>query len=155
MTTMDHVKDQAQEQAGVLAGRAKGLIVGQIDERSTQIGQTLTGNSQTIREIGDQLRERGETPAARLADTAADKLEQFGYYLTETDGERLVADLENLARRQPLLTLAAGLTLGLLAARLLKASASERYAYYGQRRYTEEFNDRPSSRNPSLRYYED
>lgn len=143
MTTIDDVKDQAQEQAGALAGRAKGLIIGQIDQRSTEVGNSAIDHAQSIREIGDQLRGKGQNPAATLADTIASKLEQAGFYLSESDGERIVADAEALARRQPLLTLAAGVAAGVLAARVLKAGASKRYVAYGQK---------PLARS---RYYED
>lgn len=143
MTTIDEVKDQAQEQAGALAGRAKGLIIGQIDQRSTVVGNSAIDHAQSIREIGDQLRVKGQDPAANLADTIASKLEQAGFYLSESDGERIVADAEALARRQPLLTLAAGVAAGVLAARVLKAGASKRYVAYGQK---------PPARS---RYYED
>jgi hypothetical protein len=143
VTTIDQVKDQAQEQAGALAGRAKGLIIGQIDQRSTQVGSSAIDHAQSIREIAEQLRGKGQSPAANLADTIASKLENAGFYLSESGGERIVADMEALARRQPLLTLAAGVAAGVLAARVLKASASARYAAYGQKPYT------------GSRYYED
>lgn len=155
MSTIDQVKDQAQEQAGVLAGRAKGLVIGQIDQRSTQVGNSAIDHAQSIREIGDQLRTKGQAPAADLADTIATKLEQAGFYLSESDGERIVADMEALARRQPLLTLAAGVAAGVLAARILKAGASERYKTYGQRPYTERFNENAGYNRGGSRYYED
>lgn len=127
MTTMDQVKSQAQDQAGELAGRAKGVVIGQIDQRSTEYGDTIVTHATNLRQLGDSLRNQGQDASAKLADKAADKLEQLGYYLCETDGERIVADMERLARRQPLLTLGAGILAGALAARLLKASAAERY----------------------------
>ena len=151
---MDQVKNQAQEQAGALAGRAKGMIVGQIDQRAGDIGATIATHAQNIRSVSATLREQGQDSTARLADTAADRLEQFGSYLSTTDGERLIADLENIARKQPLLTMGAGLALGILAARLLKASASERYLYYGQQPYTERYNENAPGM-ASMSYYED
>lgn len=149
MSTIDEVKTQAQEQAGAFSGRAKGLIIGQIDERSTQAGQSVVTQAQNIRSIADSLRAQNQEPAAKLADAAADRLEQFGYYLAETDGDKLVADLEEIARRQPLLTIGAGALLGILAARLLKASATQRYQYYA--------NQPPAQRRSarSMSYYED
>ena len=134
MTTMDQVKTQAQAQAGELAGRAKGMIIGQIDERSTVYGEMMVTHATTIRELGESLRARGQDSTASLAETAADKLEQLGYYFSETDGERIVVDLERLARKQPLLTFGAGLLGGMIAARLLKASATRRYERYADNR---------------------
>lgn len=147
MTTIDEVKSQAQEQAGALAGRAKGLIIGQIDQRSTDLGQTVVTHAENIRTIADSLRNQGQEPTAKLADTAADRLEQLGYYLAENDGEKLISDVEDLARRQPMLALGAGVLLGFLGARLLKASASQRYQYY-----TQQAAGRGAA---SMSYYED
>ena len=153
MTTIDEVKHQAQDQAGELAGRAKGLIIGQIDQRSSDIGQTLSTHVQSIRTVGQTLREQGADAPAKLADTTADRLEQFASYLSTTDGERLVADAEALARKQPMLTMGAGLTLGILAARLLKSSATERYRQYASPPYPQTL--RPSAYDGPASYYED
>lgn len=156
MTTFDQVDNRSANGAGELAGRAKGMVIGQIDERSTQLGTTVLDHAQNVRDIGDQLRTKGQDQAAKLADTVAAKLEQTGFYLSETGGDRIVADMETLARRQPLLTLAAGIAAGILAARLLKASASERY--YARRPYVEQFNEnaRTGTRDAAgSRYYED
>ncbi|GAC1389123.1 MAG: hypothetical protein NVS1B6_19530 [Steroidobacteraceae bacterium] len=160
MATLDEVKTQAQTQAGELAGQAKGVIIGQIDQRTREVGQTITTHAESIRTIGDSLRGQGQEAPARVADMAASRMEQFGYYLVETDGERIIADLERLARKQPLLTMAAGLALGILGARLLKASASQRYQTYGQDSYgnraagSMSYSTPPSMPN-SQSYYED
>ena len=156
MTTFDQVDNRTATGAGELAGRAKGIVIGQIDERSTQLGTTVLDHAQNVREIGDQLRAKGQDQAAKLADTVASKLEQSGFYLSETGGDRIVADMEALARRQPLLTLATGIAAGILAARLLKASASQRY--YAQQPYVERFNENaisPTRGATASRYYED
>lgn|GEM_PF-5119140 len=158
MTTMDQVKTQAQEQAGELAGRAKGVIIGQIDQRSTEAGDTIVTHATNIRQLGDSLRSQGQDSTAKFADTAADKLEQLGYYLSETDGERLVADAERMARRQPLLTLGIGLFAGIIAARLLKASATQRYQYYtDQQPFAQEINQTSyqNSYGRNAAYFED
>ncbi|MBC5815271.1 MAG: hypothetical protein GIW97_01910 [Candidatus Eremiobacteraeota bacterium] len=154
---MDQVKTQAQEQAGELAGRAKGVIIGQIDQRSTEFGDTIVTHATNMRQLSDSLRTQGQDSTAKLADTAADRLEQLGYYLTETDGERIVADAERLARRQPLLTLGVGLLAGVIAARLLKASATERYQYYSARPTGDAFNQSSyqNSYGRNAAYYED
>jgi len=93
VTTIDEVKSQAQEQAGAVAGRAKGLIIGQIDQRSTDFGQNVVTHAENIRSIADTRRSQGQEPTAKLADTAADRLEQVGSYLAETIGEKMVVDL--------------------------------------------------------------
>jgi hypothetical protein len=56
-----------------------------------------------------------------------------GDYLKGASGDRILRDVEDFARRQPMLVAAAGLALGFAASRFLKASSSRRYesAYRG------------------------
>lgn len=86
---------------------------------------------QNLRSMGDNLRNQGQDGTARLVDMAADRLNTFSTYLTTTDGDRIVHDIEDAARNQPLLTASLGLVAGVTAARLLKAGASHRYRTYG------------------------
>ena len=62
-----------------------------------------------------------------MAEQVADRAESFGSYLRDADGERLLRDVEDVARRQPWLVAAGGLALGFAASRFLKASSSRRY----------------------------
>jgi hypothetical protein len=62
-----------------------------------------------------------------VAEQLADRAESFGSYLRHANGERLLADVEAFARRQPWLVAAGGLALGFAASRFLKASSSRRY----------------------------
>ena len=51
----------------------------------------------------------------------------MGDYLKDASGDRILRDVEDFARRQPMLVTAAGLALGFAASRFLKASSSRRY----------------------------
>jgi hypothetical protein len=117
--TVDEVKDKAQ-----------GFIIGQIDAGSKQFGGLLENKIESIRTVGDTLRERGETGPSQVAGMAADRLGAVAAYFSNTGGEQIVADVEGLARKNPLLTIGAGVVAGLFAARLLKASAGHRYEKY-------------------------
>jgi len=69
--------------------------------------------AQDVRKVAEQLRgQRKDTPA-RVADEVADRAESFGAYLRDADGERLLRNVEDVARRQPWLVAASGLALGL------------------------------------------
>jgi hypothetical protein len=125
VTNVDEIKD-----------KAKGVVIGQIDRRTTDIGNVVGGHVENLRSMGDSLRGQGQDGTARLVDMAADRLNRVSAYLTQTDGDRIVHDLENVARTQPLITAAAGLVLGVTAARLLKAGASQRYRMYGEQNPT-------------------
>ena len=118
---------QAQEKAGEAAEQAKGQLRTQLDQRSTQAGEQVTGTASDIRSVADQLRQQGKDQPAKLAEQAADRAERLGSYLTESDPDRLLGDIEDLARRQPWAVVAGGLFLGFAASRVLKASSSDRY----------------------------
>jgi hypothetical protein len=82
---------------------------------------------QDVRSMAEQLRSQGKDTPARVAEQVADRAEWFGSYLRDADGERLLRDAEDVARRQPWLVAAGGLALGFAASRFLKASSSRRY----------------------------
>ena len=105
----------------------------QIDRRSTDAGSMIREHADNLRQMSENLRDQGQQATANLVDGAAGRLESLSSYLTDTDGERIVHDVENLARSQPIVTATVGLAAGFLAARLLRASATQRYQSYGQR----------------------
>jgi hypothetical protein len=130
----DQVKDQVRDKAqlaqdkttGAL-GQARGRLRDQVDQRSTQAGDQVQSAAQDVRKVAEQLRGQGKETPARVAEQVADQAESFGSYLRDADGERLLGDVEAVARRQPWLVAAGGLALGFAASRFLKASSSRRY----------------------------
>lgn len=121
------IAGQAQEKAGEAAQQAKGQVRTQVDERSTQAGQQVTSTASDIRSVADSLRQQGQDKPAQLAEQAAQRAEKLGSYLTESDADRIMHDVEDFARRQPWAVVAGGLFLGFAASRLLKASSTDRY----------------------------
>ncbi len=126
MTNVDQIKD-----------KARGMIIDQIDRRTTDLGNTVSEHVSNLRNMSETLRGQGQPATAVLLDTAASRLDTLSNYLRNTDGDRIVHDLESIARSQPLATAAVGFAGGLVAARLLKASASQRYRAYGNTSYGE------------------
>jgi len=135
-------KDQAQEKAQQAAGQAKEQaqqVAGQgkdraktlVDERSTQAGEQVSTQASDIRTVGQKLREEGKEGPAKIADQAADRAERLGGYLKDSNADRILQDLEELGRKQPLAVMFGGLALGFAASRFLKASSSERYEQRG------------------------
>ena len=125
--TAHEVAGQAQQKAQEAAGQARDQIRSQIDRRSTHTGERVSSHAQSLRSVGDQLRERGEHQPAKLADQAAERLERAGSWLTESDADRILGDVEDFARKNPWAVMAGGLVLGFAASRVLKASSSDRY----------------------------
>jgi ElaB/YqjD/DUF883 family membrane-anchored ribosome-binding protein len=121
------VAGQAQEKAGQAADQARAKVREQVDQRSTEVGQKVTSNASDMRSVADELRKQGKDGPARVAEQAADRVERAGSWLTESDGDRILRDVEDFGRKNPWAVAAGGLAIGFLASRLLKASSSERY----------------------------
>jgi hypothetical protein len=145
-STTDQVKDQVKEKAQVAQdkargamGQARGRISEQVDQRSTQAGERIAGTASDVRSIAQELRNQGKDAPANLAEQVAGQADRVGDYLKGASGDRILRDVEDFARRQPMLVAAAGLALGFAASRFLKASSSRRYESgfqgYGDRGY--------------------
>jgi hypothetical protein len=121
------VASNAQDKAKEAAGDARGRVREEVDRRSTEIGGRVGSSAGDARSVADELRKQGKDTPARYVEQAADRAERLGSYLERSDGERIVRDVEDLARRNPWAVAAGGLALGFVASRMLKASSGERY----------------------------
>jgi len=121
------VGQQAAEKGREAAGAARGRAREQVDQRSTQAGEQLSTVAQDARTVAEQLRSQGKEQPAKLAEQAAERVERVGSYLKDSDSDRILSDVEDFGRRQPLAVAAGGFVIGLLASRFLKASSSDRY----------------------------
>jgi ElaB/YqjD/DUF883 family membrane-anchored ribosome-binding protein len=121
------VAGQAQDKAREAAGQARGRASQEVDRRSTQAGEQVSSNASDARSVADELRKQGKDTPARYVEQAADRAERLGGYLQESDGDRILRDVEDFARRNPWAVAAGGLVLGFAASRMLKASSGERY----------------------------
>jgi ElaB/YqjD/DUF883 family membrane-anchored ribosome-binding protein len=121
------VASQAQDKAKEAAGQARGRVSDEVDRRSTQVGERVGGATSDARSVADELRKQGKDAPAKYVEQAADRAERLGGYLQDSDGDRILHDVEDYARRNPWVVAAGGLVLGFAASRMLKASSSERY----------------------------
>src|ERR687884_343498 len=121
-------KDTAKEQAQ----QAKDTV----KEQAQQVASV----SDAMRSMGEQLRSQGSDMPAQLVHQVANQTEQLGRYLRDSDADRILRDVEDFGRRQPWVVAAAGLALGVAAARFLKASSKRRYeqSTYGGGTYARE-----------------
>jgi hypothetical protein len=133
-STTDQVKEQvrdkaeaAQDKARGALGQARGRLSEQVDQRSTQAGERVAGSASDVRSIAEELRRQGKDGPASLAEQLAGQADRVGDYLKGASGDRILRDVEDFARRQPMLVAAGGLVLGFAASRFLKASSSRRY----------------------------
>jgi hypothetical protein len=138
-STTEQVKDQvrdkaqvAQDKARGALGQARGRFSDQVDQRSTEAGERIAGTASDVRSIAGELRSQGKDTPANLAEQVANQADRVGDYLKGASGDRILQDVEDFARRQPMLVAAGAFALGLAASRFLKASSGRRYqASYG------------------------
>lgn len=136
--TADRAKEQVQQQAQVAqekvqetADTVRSRVREQVDQRSTQAGGQVRSTAQALRSTAERLREDGQDQPARAAERAADQAEKVGGWLERSDADRILHDVEDFGRRQPLALAAVGLALGFAASRFLKASSRTRYTGVG------------------------
>ena len=137
--TKDKAKEQVQEKAQQVteraqegAGQAREKVRQQVDERSTQAGQQVQSAAGDARSFAEHLRSQGKDAPARYAEQAADRAERLGGYLERADGDEILRDVEDFARRNPWAVVAGGVALGFTLSRMLKASSGERYRQAGR-----------------------
>jgi hypothetical protein len=127
---------QIQEKASEAKTQTRERLREQLDTRSTRAGEQMTSTATALRRSAEQLRSEQGEQQAKIVDQVADRVERFGRYLTETDGNRMLNDVERIARERPWLVAAGGSVLGFFAARFTKASSSRRYEQNGGGRYS-------------------
>lgn len=115
------------------AGRDAGESVGHLAERATDIGirqadrgrqQAASGIDQvakTIRRVSTDMQIE-QPQIANVALGAADQAERIAQYLRETDARQIIGNVEDVARRQPLIFLGGAFLLGVAASRFIKAA---------------------------------
>jgi hypothetical protein len=123
----DRVVQQAGEKTSEVKEQARAKLRDQLQERSTDMGRQLSSVGGAVNEAAQKLRDDGNTSAADLTERAGEKVSQLATYLEHADGDRMLRDLEDLGRRQPMVAVAGGLVVGFVASRFLKASSSRRY----------------------------
>ena len=123
----EQVKERVQDVAGQAKGQTREQLRTQISHRSTQAGEQVSSTAAAMRRTSEQLRTDGKNGVAKVVDAMADRGDQLGSYLTRADGDQILRDIEDLARRQPWLFVGGSAVAGFLASRFLKASSSGRY----------------------------
>lgn len=129
---VETAKERAGERASGAVDTARTRTREEVDRRSTQAGERAIGTAGDIRSVSEELRRQGKEGPAKVADRAAEQTERLGAYLRDADPDSLLADVEEFGRRRPWAIAAAGLAIGIVAARALKASSSRRYAISGR-----------------------
>jgi hypothetical protein len=126
----DQAKERAQQAAGQAqeaAGKARNRLTAEVDQRSSQAGGGLHSTAGDARTVAEELRKQGRDKPAHVVERAAEQVDRIGGYLQDSDGERILRDVEAFGRRNSWAVAGSGLVFGFAASRFLKASSSRRY----------------------------
>ncbi|MCD9184871.1 MAG: hypothetical protein LUM44_00445 [Pyrinomonadaceae bacterium] len=121
--------DQSIRQTGeAILGQVKDKAANVIDEQKTNLTSGLSSVADSIRKVGENLRDTEEENrvgqmTAQYSDQLAKGIERVTRYVENSDLRDIAHDVETFARRQPALFIGGAFVLGLLAARFLKSSA--------------------------------
>lgn len=122
------VIDQVEEKVGDVVGQvreqAATQLSSQLSSQKDRVAEGLGSVAQMLHFSSDQLRQNNQAMFAEYSDKAAQGVDNASKFLRERDLNQIVGEVENFARREPLFFLGGAFTLGLLATRFLKSSAS-------------------------------
>jgi len=124
---VSEAQSHVQERAAQGRSRAADRMRVEVDRRSTELGEHGQSLAEALRRSAEQLQGEGKETPARLAQRAADQLERPSRYLRDADANRLLGELEDLARRRPWLAGSVGALVGFVGSRFVKASSDRRY----------------------------
>lgn len=127
----EQIASTAQEKASELKEQGKSQVAGRLDERTTNVGSQARSFAGAIRRTSDDLRREGNGGAASAAEQVAERIERLGSYLEQKNGDQLLRDVEEFARKRPWLVAGAAAIVGVAASRFLKASSEQRYGPNG------------------------
>ena len=120
---LDDAGKQAAEKAGEIAGRATDIGFQQADKGRDMAAEGITHVADSIRRVSRDM-ETNQPKISNLADNAAEQAERLAAYLRDNDARQMINNVEDMARRQPLLFLGGAFVLGVATARLFKAGTS-------------------------------
>jgi len=125
--TFDKAKDATGKAAGEALGQVKEKAATVIGEQKSTLASGIHSVADSIRQVGENLGSSDDNQVAALAgkygETLAGQVEKFSSYIDDKELKELVSDVEQFARRNPILFVGGAFALGVLAARFLKSSS--------------------------------
>jgi len=97
-----------------------------LDDQKHRTAERVSGMAEAVRCAAQSLDRAENRAIARYADQAADRIEDFSGLIRERQWSEIVADTEDLARRQPTLFALGAAAIGFLAGRLLAVPTDRR-----------------------------
>ena len=112
-----------QQQARALWQDAKDDARSMLDEQKDTATSGINDIAAALRTSAKDLGGRNQATVARMAECAAEGLEQVSSALQRRDLDGLVRETESYARRQPMVFFGAAVLAGFLAVRFLKSTS--------------------------------
>ncbi len=122
------VKDEVRDlkvQGREVADQVKQAAEGAIDRRSTKLADGLESVGHAMRLAAEDLEGEGQDWLADYTRRAAGQLERVTQYLHDEDAPAMLADLEDMARKNPGTFLGTSFAAGVAAGRFLRSSRPE------------------------------
>lgn len=119
------VMHEARERTSEVMSRAGDRARTQFESQKTRAAHSLSAVAEALRDSGQQLRDRNEAGVAPVMDRAADGVDRLSSFLNSRNVDDMMRDVQTFARRRPEVFLGAFFTLGVLAARFMKAGRHE------------------------------
>lgn len=117
--------DEARERTSDVVSRAGERARSEFENQKSRAAQSLSTVASVLRESGQQLRDRDEAAVAPVVDRVADGVDRLSNFLNSRNVDDMMRDVQQFARRRPEVFLGAFFTLGVLAARFMKAGQRE------------------------------
>ena len=99
-----------------------------LEDQKQRTAERVSGMAEAVRCAAQSLDRSENRAIARYADQAADRIEDFSGLIRERQWSEIVADTEDLARRQPTLFALGAAAIGFLAGRLLAVPTDRRHS---------------------------
>jgi len=118
--------DTAKHKAGEFAGQAKDQVKSQLSDQKLRAADGLGNLTTALRQTGDVMQQNGlPAPVADYAQSFASQVDRFAGYLRDKDIDAVVRDVDDYARKNPMVVVGGAFLLGVALARFLKSSESK------------------------------
>jgi hypothetical protein len=121
------VASQAQEQAVRITREARRQAAVNLEQQTRRAARIVGALGTALHEAGKQLRTENEEMAASYYDMAGDRIDHLASTIEQQDPEQLLASVQRLAQRQPILFVGAAVVISAVGVRALTSSSSSRH----------------------------
>jgi hypothetical protein len=120
--------EQAKQDAQEAVHAARTQVESMLGQQKSVAAGQIEGLAKALHTTGEQLRSQHQDPVANWVERAAEGLDRLCDTLRERDINSLAAQIQDYARRQPVVVLGGAVAAGFLVARFLKSSSSSSHA---------------------------